>query len=409
MRFGSDALKSGLDGAFNKRYMVDVVANGARVLQDVPVINPQFTDASTSQVQFTGSCTIVYQGDFAESVAPSGIGDTFAPFGTQLVVSVLTEVGPGLQERTVLGTYLLTDTPSIRTTRFKFNGAVVADGDLIDLTLQDLFAGVQRDRFDAPGTAPNLSSVWNEYQRLTGLPVTKSVADGVIPASVAYQEDKLQACYDLATVLDAVAYVTPSGAASMRPNVWPAAVDDLFTADVADGGTLVDVVPHLSNTAVYNAVVVRGTAPDGSTIVLATAEVTDGPLRTKNADGSLSPYRRVPYYYTSQYITTQAQAQAYADTWISRVSRLRSLTYDLTETFNPLREVGDVLNVYRLGQSFTARITDIRRDSGVTQAVTVTVDPAIVPPPYAPAVVPPYVPPLYPATTLYPSLSLYPG
>jgi hypothetical protein len=168
-------------------------------------------------------------------------------------------------------------------------------------------------------------------------------------------------------------------------------------------------VPHLSNTAVYNAVVVRGTAPDGSTIVLATAEVTDGPLRTKNADGSLSPYRRVPYYYTSQYITTQAQAQAYADTWISRVSRLRSLTYDLTETFNPLREVGDVLNVYRLGQSFTARITDIRRDSGVTQAVTVTVDPAIVPPPYAPAVVPPYVPPLYPATTLYPSLSLYPG
>lgn len=380
MRFGSDALKSALSGSLNKRFVADVVANGLRVLQDVPITAPSFSDSGSSQVQFTGSCTVVYQDAFAASIAPSQIGDTLAPFGTRVIIYSLVEVGPSLVERTLLGTYLLTEDPKILTTRRLFNGAVVTDGDLIDLTLSDLFAGVQRDTFDSPGSAPDLSSVWKEYQRLTGFPVTKTITDAAIPTSVAYQQDKLQACYDLATVLDGVAYVTPDGTASMRPNAWPAAVDSLKSADISPDGTLVDVVPRLSNTDVYNAVVVRGTAPDGSAIVLATAEVPDGPLRTKNADGSLSPYRRVPYYYTSPYITTQAQAQAYANTLLARVSQLRSLTYDLTETFNPLREVGDVLNVYRLGQSFVCRITDIHRDTGSTQTITVTVDPTLTAP-----------------------------
>jgi hypothetical protein len=383
MRFGSGALLGALTGPFNKWFVADVfTGSGARVLSNALIEAPSFTDSGTSKIQSTGSCTLVYQGAFADSIAPKNIGDALAPFGTRVVISVLTEVGPGFTERTVMGTYLITDEPSIRTTRTKFNGAVVAVGDRIDLTLQDLFAGVERDRFDAPGTAPDTSSVWKEYQRLVGLPVTRTVADAAIPASVAYQEDKLQACYDLATVLDATAYMTPDGTASMRPNVWPAAGGSLYSAQIADNGTLVDVVPRLSNADVYNAVVVRGQDPAGQTVVLGSAEVTDGPLRVRNPDGSLSPYRRVPYYYSSQYLTTQAQADAYAQKTLPRVSRLRSLTYDLVETFNPLREVGDVLNVYRLGSSFTCRITDIRRDVGATQQLTVTVDPTVVTPPF---------------------------
>jgi hypothetical protein len=182
-----------------------------------------------------------------------------------------------------------------------------------------------------------------------------------------------------------------------------------MSADIDPAGTLIDAIPRLSNDNVYNAVVVRGTAANGSTIVLAVAELTDGPLRVRNPDGSLSPYRRVPYYYTSQYITTQEQAQAYADKMLPRVSKLRSLTYDLVETFNPLREVGDVLNVYRLGDSFVCRITDISRDTGPTQTLTVTVDRTLTAPVYAPTHIPPVVPELYPSTSLYPSLSLYPG
>jgi hypothetical protein len=385
MRFGSLALKGALTGPFNHRYIVDVLKDGSRVMQDVPVTNVQLTDSGTAQVQSTGSLTIVYQGDFADSVAPAQIGDTLAPFGTQLIVYALITAGPGFQERVTLGHYMITAAPKIRTTRFVFQGAVAVKGDQIDLTIGDLFAGVQWDRFDTPGSAPDLSSVWKEYQRLVGFPITKTITDAAIPTSVAYQEDKLQACYDLATVLDAVAYVTPDGTGSMRPNVWPAAVDTLYSGDVNSDGTplakgatsdgaLVDVVPSLANDNVYNAVVVRGNSQDGSSIVLAKAEVTDGPLRVRNQDGSLSPYRRRPYFYTSQYITTQAQADAYAQQQLPRVSQLRSITYDLVETFNPLREVGDVLNVRRLGQAFLCRVTDIGRDAGPTQNLTVAVN-----------------------------------
>jgi hypothetical protein len=172
---------------------------------------------------------------------------------------------------------------------------------------------------------------------------------------------------------------------------------------------LQDVVPALSNANVYNAVVVRGQDPSGNTIVLASSELTDGPLRVRNADGSLSPYRRVPYYYQSQYITTTAQAKAYADQQLPRVSRLRSITYQLVELFNPLREVGDVLNVYRLGDAFTCRITDITRDAGGTQQLTVTVDRTIPTPAYAPPYVPPVVPTIFPSDSLFPSEILYPS
>lgn len=376
MRFGTAQLKQVLTGSLDKQYVADVVFNGVRVRKDIPIINPQFSDSGSALVQSTGSCTIVYKDDFGASIAPTAISDILAPFGSQLAVSVLIETGAGFQERVPLGTYLITEDPSIQTSRFKMLGGVLSKGDRIDLTLKDLFAGVQRDRFDTPGTAPDLSSVWKEYQRLVGFPVTKTITDAAIPTSVAYQEDKLQACYDLATVLDAVAYVTADGTASMRPNVWPTSWDTLNSKDIdPDGGTLVSVTPSLSNDDVYNAVVVRGTAADGSTIVLAVSEVTDGPLRVRNADGSLSPYRRVPYYYQSQYITTQAQAQAYADQLLPRVSKLRSLTYSVVEMFNPLREVGDVLSVNRLGQSFIGRITDISRDSGATQTLTMAVNP----------------------------------
>jgi hypothetical protein len=376
MRFGSAQLKQVLSGSFDKRYVADVVFNGVRVKQDIPIISPQFTDSGSSLVQSSGSCTIVYKDDFGTSIAPAAINDILAPFGSQVAVAVLIETSAGFQERIPLGNYLISEDPSIQTTRFKVNGGILSKGDRIDLTLKDMFAGVQRDRFDTPGSAPDLSSVWKEYQRLVGMPITRTVADAAIPTSVAYQEDKLQACYDLAGVLDAVAYMTSDGTASMRPNVWPAPVATLNSKDIdPDGGTLVSVTPSLSNDDVYNAVVVRGTSADGQTIVLAKSEITDGPLRVRNPDGSLSPYRRVPYYYSSQYITTQAQAQAYADQTLPRVSKLRSLTYDVVEIFNPLREVGDVLTVNRLGQSFVGRITDINRGTGATQTLTMAVNP----------------------------------
>lgn len=374
MRFSSSMLPAVLQGPHNWRWVADVIFNGSRPLQDVPLTNVSFTDDGSSLVQGSGSATIVYQDKFARSIAPAAVGDILAPFGTMLDVSVLVTAGPGFSERIRMGVYLIAGTPTIESETFRFNTAIVSRGDRIELQLKDLFYGVQRDRFAVPGSAPDLSSTWKEYQRLLDLPVTRSIADGPISTSVAYQEDKLQACYDLAAVLDATACMLSDGTASMRPNAWTAPVATISSGDVDPKGTLVRIAKSMANDNVYNQVVVRSNASDG-TAILGSAEISDGPLRTRNPDGSRSPYRRVPYFYASDYVTTQAQGQAVANSLLPRVSRLRSVTVELVEKFNPLREVGDVVTVRRMSETFIGRVLKVTRSSRQTQTTTVVVSP----------------------------------
>lgn len=375
MRFGSPALQGALLGAVDFYYVADVFYDGVRVQKDLPITEPSFDDNATSLIQSSGSFTCTYQGKFAETIAPKEVGDVLAPFGSQVSISVMVTCGPALTERVQLGLYEIADVPSIVTKPWLFNTAMLTKGDVIQITLQDLFAPTQRDEFDTPGAPQSLDSGYAEIQRLTGMPLTRTVPDGTIPAAVAYQQDRLQAVYDIANqALDAVPYITPDGTVSMRPNVWPATV---ATLSGGDKGTLVNVDRGMGNASVYNKVVVRSHT-DGGSAVLASAEITDGRLRTQNPDGSRSPYGRAPYFYSSQYVTTTKQAQDYANKWLPRVSKLRTAQVVLTELFNPLRELGDVLDVVRVAsgqtaEEFTGRVVSIHRDDNATQQTTVQV------------------------------------
>jgi hypothetical protein len=371
MRSCSSNLRTVLTGSFDRRWVLDVFYDDVRVLQDLPCTAPSFTDDDSQLVQQQGSVMVIYQGDFADSIAPSDVGDILSPFGTQVELALIVSAGPGFSERIRMGRYMVSETPSIITTRFLFNGGVVSRGDQITLTLQDLFYGVSVDRFDVPGSPPSLASAWGEVQRLTGLQVTKNLDDGPIPTTVAYQDDRLQGVYDVANYsLDAVPCMLSDGTVSMRPNDWPDPVD---TLSWGDGGNLTGVSRGMANDAVYNKIVVRSYDTTDATAILASGEITSGPLRTQNADGSLSPYRRRPTFYSSQYITTAAQAQAYVRKWLPRVSKLTGVQVTLTETINPLRELGDVLTVERLGETFTGRVSQIVRGTDATQQTTVKV------------------------------------
>ncbi len=72
-----------------------------------------------------------------------------------------------------MGQYIIDGTPSINTKRMLFLGSPVALGDVIDVTVSDLFYGVQVDRFYTPGSPRSTKSAWKEVQRLTGLPLTR--------------------------------------------------------------------------------------------------------------------------------------------------------------------------------------------------------------------------------------------
>lgn len=366
MRFGTPALVEALKKPFDFRWVADVSYAGTRVIQDAPVTNVRTTDNASSQVQGIASLTLVWQDDFGKSIAPLKATDLLSPFGTEVTLSVIVTVGEGFTERVPMGVYILTETPKAVATAYSFQGGIVSKGDSVDLTLKDKFHRVQRDRFDAPGVAPDLSSVWREVQRLTEMPVTRTVTDLPITAAVAYEDSKLDAVYDLATILDATACMTADGTVSMRPVEWPAPVD---TIRDGDDGTLVSLSRSLESATVYNRVAIRTNGGDGKA-VLAVAEVTDGPFRVRNPDGTPSPYGVVTYFYSSDYITTTSQAQSYADVLLPRVSKMRSVSVEVTEIFNPLRDLGDVVNIVRRGETFAARVTDLSRSDARTQQVS---------------------------------------
>jgi hypothetical protein len=372
MRASTSQLPSVLRGAFDVTYSCDVFVEGARVMHNVPVVNPTINEDATALVQATGSLTIVYQDPTGKSLSPVVIGDTFSPFGTQITLSANVTAGAGFSETILLGTFLIDDTPTIDTKWSIFNGATISQGDRITVTFADLMARTQKNTFDTPGSPPQLLSGWTEIQRLTQLPITRSMADKAIPGTVAYQEDRLQAVYDIAsTAFDAVACMTSDATVSLRPKTWPAVMDSIVGGD---GGTLIGAPRAMSNKDVYNKLVVKDSAGN----VLAQDQIRTGPLRAANPDGSLSPYGTVTKTVSFPQITTATQAAAYIAQNLPRMSTLRGQQVTVTEVFNPLRELGDVVSVARkvrgaTVESFTGRVMQLTRTGAKTQQVQLAV------------------------------------
>jgi hypothetical protein len=375
MRFGSPELVQVLTGSFDFHYTADVLYNGERRIQDLPITDVRWREDADANIQHSGSCTVVWSDEFASSISPDEITDTLAPFGAQLVVYAWVRAG-SFEERVEYGRFEITDIPSARDEWFEFRGEWLVAGSVVELELRDLSAAVAEETFDSPESPQALDSTWNEVARLTGFPVLRTVPDVPITRSVLYPDSKWDATYELVSVmLDAVPHVNPNGSLSARPNVWPAPVSQLRM-----GEGLVAVAGSMSQRGVQNRVVVR--AQQGEEI-LAIAELTNGPLRVRNDDGTVSPYRARTRYLSSEFVTNEAQAREWADAELAKVSVLRARTFTVVETFNPLRERGDVIDVERPTKWLHARVVSIDRSSGPTQTLTVEVSgdtPRVMPP-----------------------------
>jgi hypothetical protein len=370
MRAASEQCRHALSYSFDRQWVADLYYDGVRRLADLPISAPSFTDDGDAQVQQTGSVTVTYSGNFAETIVPKTAADYLAPFGAELAIYVLIKAG-SFVERIPMGWYRITEPSDSYEAAAVFRGRRIVVGSTVKLALQDRLVRVQRDRFDLPSSPPQQESVLTEIGRLTGLQITRQVDDRPIPSGIVYEEDRLAAVYDLADVLDAVPHPLPDGSLGQRPNVWPAQVDTLRGGE---HGSLVSVGRSMTADRVYNRVAIRSTSTD-QRVILASAEITEGPLRASNADGTVSPFGRATYFYSSDLITTTEQAEAYAQQLAPRVSSLRAVEIPVVEKFNPLREVGDVLAVERddRAESFVGRVKTIARDSGPTQKLTMEV------------------------------------
>ncbi|MDN4616402.1 hypothetical protein P5G50_18295 [Leifsonia sp. F6_8S_P_1B] len=369
MRIHDKEQLSVLKGSFNHHYEADIFYGGERRLAGVPITSPEHKEDGAAAIQQSGSFTIVWMDDFGKSISPRQIGDTLSPFGPEVhLYSVLT-VGKRASARVKLGQFPITNVPSAVDQEMEFRSELITVGSVVELEFKELTTKIDRDRFDVPTAPTVLKSVWDEVARITGAQITRSVPDAAISRAVMYQENRLDAVADLLDILDAVPHVTADGTLGARPNAWPDPVDSLQDGD---GGSLVSVGHAMNADETYNRIAFRGKSGQQQ-MILASAEITSGPLRTKEPDGTPSPFGRVTRFVSSDYITTTQQAQDYVNRELERTAGLGVVVVPVVETFNPLRERGDVIELRERRGARLGRIRSINRDDSMKQSMNVEV------------------------------------
>lgn len=357
MRNASETLRQVIaDGGFNTRWVFDLMCNNDRQLADVEVESPSLSWDGGRFVVPSGQVRVVWSDDHARSIIPRQIGDMFSPFGAEMQVDCLITAGT-FQERVPQARLVVSEIPNATEARLLWEGRLIHPGEAFTVNLTGRLAKTQRDDFPFP-TAPRSGSTWTEAQALTGMRVIRNVADGTVPSGTAYEgsrEDALKAIFD---AMDAWPNEDSSGALVARSKTWGAPVDELRNVVAAP--------PSLTSSYTYNRVVVVGKSPDGDPLY-GVREVTDGFLRVRNSDGSQSPFGGATYRRADNLgvLNTQSKVDAYAADLLPRVARIRSVTRDVTEPFNPLREVGDVLS----GQLGLVRVLKVSHERGVTRLV----------------------------------------
>lgn len=358
MRAASDQARRSIgSGGLNVQWVFDLMYAGERRLQEVPIATGHSLQwDGTRFVTGSGTARVVWADSYGRSMAPREVGDWFSPFGGELQVDCL--IGGGVfTERIPQGRFVITNVPDVVEARMPWEGQIIHPGEAFTLELSDPLVRVQRNDFALP-TAPRSTSAWSEVQSISELPVLRNVDDKVLPP-LPYEgarEPILQAIFD---AMDAWPHVDSAGYLTARPKAWPDPV-----------GELVDVVaapPSMTSRETHNRVAVTGRSADGKPLY-SVREVTEGFLRTRNADGSPSPFGGSTYPYRADRLTTQQQVDDYADALLRRVARLRSVTREITVPFNPLIEVGDV-HIFRGGHVRT----QVVRHVGATTVLTVEV------------------------------------
>lgn len=337
MRQSSSRLPEVLTGSFTWDVRVNVWHGPNRVAEGLRVESWSLDADLGREVKTTGSMVVVHESVHGESMKPRGTDGVLSPF--RAVVEPIVTISAGsFSEDVSLGQFRVTRVPESEefTVDTPFGRRVVWSR--AELEFASLDVGLQRWGLRFPETPPSLVSAWDEVRRLSGMPVFESVPDVRIPGSTVWeakQGGRLEAVQKLADMLGGVAVVNSVGALVVVPDEVG---DPVLTLTVGENGTIVDVGDEIDTDAVYNQVV-GVFEKENRDPIYAVAQVTDGPL---SVNGPYGVYTR---YYASDLVRTQAQADAAVKSVLDL--SIGGQTYDVPVTchFNPLVEIGDVVEV----------------------------------------------------------------
>lgn len=210
---------------------------------------------------------------------------------------------------------------------------MVSGGSTIAVDSYDLALVAKKDRLLAP-ESPEAGSmtIVSEVTRLMRYIAPVNVAAGVVDRNVArnivYERDRLDAIQDLCKRIFCDFRMNGDGHLEIYPVNLQSSV---VVLQGGPGGLLVSVDRAQDLEGLYNRFVVDGTQTnaDGSSApIRSVAQIEDGPLSI------LGPHGRIPEFYSSTMIATQADADAYAQEMA--LTQLTGLTTDLQVVCLPL-------------------------------------------------------------------------
>lgn len=208
---------------------------------------------------------------------------------------------------------------------------------VVQLTAVDLTGDVDRDRLQAPESPKAGATVVSEFKRFTSryfpTVVDPGVADTGVSRQLVYDKERLEACQDLLSRVSARYRMGGDG----ECHIYPQRSASVLRIEPNAG--LVSVSRGQSIDGLYNRWVVEGKNVATGDPVFGVADIESGPLKYGG------PHGQVPFFYTSEMITTVAQATSYAQEL--RDQFLGSLAVELSvETIpRPELQAGDRVEV----------------------------------------------------------------
>jgi hypothetical protein len=332
----------------------DLWYDGACVAADLPVVGGKLTVEADAIMR--GRISGLSVADPAGELVPTlGQAHGLHPYGAliHLRSGVVTPAGV---ELLALGWYPVRDVQVDESFRRTPQDGWISAGAVLGVEALDRMIAVADYRFMSPETPPPGATCLSEIRRLCdGLLPVAAWPDGLpdrdVPASIAYQESRLDAVASLAAAAHVDVYADDNGALAVTP-VQQTTGDPVAYLSTTD--FVVTVTAKHTRDGVYNAVVAHGEDSE-SAPVSAVAYDTDPDSPTR-WDG---PCGRVPAFYSSPVLTTVEQCASAAASVLGNYLRGRDRTEKFTAAPHPALQVGDIVAVTTPRAGFVGPLTSI--------------------------------------------------
>ena len=342
------------------------VWSGGQRAAELDVIDGQVTVDGKAAIR--RSCTVELS-DPTGDYTPEGLESLLAPNGNELRLfrGVSVDGVTPVEEEVPLGVFVLSDVAVVETAQ---GVRVLAEG-------FDRSRKVQRARWEQPNVILPGTTYTNAIRdliasRLPGTLFNFAEVSDEAPNLILGQESDNDPWKDALKLADAIGhalYFDAAGYCVLRPVLDVLTAPVSFTYDSGELGVLTEVEKKLTDEGAYNGVVVVGEGPQLAAPVRSIVWDDDPESPTYY----LGDYGRVPRFFSSEYLTSQAQADAAA---LAIFATLDGASEDVrfSAVVNPAHEAGDVIRAVSSGSKVNSRYVldsfSVPMGAGPMQATT---------------------------------------